>query len=608
MWAHIYVDGKRPWLFDRAFLGVIRARDALLRAREWAAKSKSEDPPSKKDNEAAVEPKEKKEEQEDDKGQPAPQAGPVRGKRRRNRGSSSNKPFASFSTVLWPLEDDDLEAMVSWTDLETTTPVHIHLHCPLLSQLCSLASRVSTTRWKSLHITLGHEAPLEPYLEELFTNKDFPILETLRIDEVVKFSWSKETAPPNDPYNQWNTNVTPYNGLPGDEPWNRPTSVRDDEPQNLWEMSEKKGADDTKKPEQIYWNDFDSQHTYQQTKWKSAVHYTHPPPSNTQDLSMPIDRYGALYDAIAITGVKLKVLDIDADVSGVARQYGLFGQRVMSVGGSSSYIRTAVPVYDTGTTYSHIHQLILQSWDGILEEVIGCLPQLGYLQVEHYPDGHEIDHSSLVSAIQNDGTSGLTLLLPSITEIRLTNHSAALLSRICAAGLTAISINEHDGSCNGCLPRRYKEKGEISQFYLDKWSCANIETATFNVRVHINSLITFLSSAFTLRVLTITTPNPNLFDPLAAAIYLDWKSMFVSTMTQFDGSSGTSSNPRGLLRCCPYLESLTLIIPGVYSDDEWEREARKIFEERGRTKSIRSVLLRFHGDGRQAVSGPAGDA
>jgi hypothetical protein len=622
IWAHIYVDGKRLGLYE-TFQGVILARSLLFNARERAAEkpegNKAEILHLKSDDVTAVEPKKENR-------QPAPQAAPVRGNHRgrRNKGRGSNsrpiilpghaprlanpdeatkstldsKPLVSLWMVPPPLEED-VEAVVSWTDLETTTPVHIHLHCPLFSQLSSLLYKVNTARWKSLHITLGDTSPSESSLEGLFATKEFPSLETLRIDEKVNLGWSKETGSSSDPYNQWNENPVPYGGWLHADLWNRPTSYRNDGPQNSWELSEKKEAKDTKKSEEnapIYWNNDDL--AYQQTK-------TDPSPFDTNGIGIPTDLYGALYNAIVLTSIKLKVLDIDADVTAMAGQYGLFGQQVKSLGGSSSYIRTALPV---NNTYSHVRELILQSWDNTSEQAIDCLPQLEYLQVEHYPEGNDIDHSSLVSAIQNEGTSGLTLLLPSITEIRLTNHSAALLSRICAAGLTTLSIEEHDGSCEGCLPRRYTKKGKISQFYLDKWSCANIETATFSVRVDIHSLLTFLSSAFALRTLTITTPNPDLSDDVAGAIYLDWKTMFVREMTQFDSSSGTSSNPGAMLKCCPHLESLTLIIPGPYTDDEWGREARKIYVERGRTNSIRSVLLKFHGDGRQTVSGPAGCA
>lgn len=682
MWAHVYLDSDRPGLFDSGFLGILRARSYLVRQREKEAKAEQlrSRLVARQDSGPMEIHSEEPEEQDHP---PPPQAGPIRKKQRAYRVNSI---------------DENLEAEVSWTDLETTTPLHIHLISPTRAQLSTLLYRARTTRWKSLYITLGRSELLESTIEEAFLGKEFPILGTLHVNEIVRTEWLNDTGRNHvdetvyggdnygrDPWAgttaagqiQWprtnyETSPTTYNqGQPrtpwptndvtstfstkhhkSDKPWNRPTNEfappprpsessdktfrpKDEELgsplEEFWrEMEENRAksksqdlldqpkpkSNDLLDPSNSDW--FDSHYDTKRSAFASTspqYDYTTAnalsatkPIGAREPLGLPTDPYASLYDAIAISAIKLNNIYVDADVTGVAQMYGLFGQQVRYLGGANSYIRNAISQHSVNTVYSHIRELTLYSWDSSLESLLACLPQLRYLDVEHYPDAAYIDTAMLVSSSKNGTLTGsLTVLLPSVTEIRLTNHSVALLSRICASGLTSLTIHEYDGSCDGCLPRNYRGKGRISHFFLDKWSCANIETAIFSIRVDITSLLTFLAPAFGLRSLTVTTPNPDLFDSTAADIYLDWKMQFVTAMSQFDTSSGTRSNPNGMLRYCPHLESLSLIIPGPYTDDEWGREANKIYEQRGRTKYLRSILLRFDGDGRQEVSGPAND-
>lgn len=287
------------------------------------------------------------------------------------------------------------------------------------------------------------------------------------------------------------------------------------------------------------------------------------------------DPYSTLYDSIVFTAMKLQNVYINSDLKGIAPQYGLFGQRIKSIGGSTTFVGSALP----GTAGADITQLSLHRWE--FDVIQGLtIPSLRYLYVEHCR--HD-----------NTNQGRPTIILPSLREIRLTTHSLPVLSQICAGGLEILIIEQNkfdlwETRVDGCLPlSSYEADLYLSTFDLDVWSATSLEEARIYTPISAQHLLTFLHNSKGLKDLTLAVPNDR-----------EWCATFVGAM----GARWGYSNH---LAHCPDLESLTLLMDWNYTEGEWLEDIRALSDARQGTK-LKSILCKWTGDARVPESGPAG--
>lgn len=594
MWTHVYVNGNCTDMFKRGFVDAISTREQLAsRMRKELLPPPSPRPCPLK---SSLFPS------------PSPPLSQTFSATSDSDDEQSEPPVlrAVLEKPTGPITQEALKPIRYWSEVAEAMPVHVHLECPTAVQLYELVNRVPTERWRSLHINLGKSTLDRAIVEGIFSGARFSNLRSLRIDENASEGWVTD-------YDYWSLE-SGYPRSRADHPVSMISTWRSLDDWRGQEGTFEGGYDSDDKyhnemkvyePKNLFCNNADLPAQSTQGFSFDLVDSVSKPTDYFSNTSVsvvpgfPIDPFCGLYDAILASVLDLCELHVDADLTGVASQYGLFSQRIQALGGSLPFVSSAVA---TVGSENCIRKLVTETWDVALESVIPNLTQLTKLQVDHYPDAGQIDSPAILTNARNGVPVGLmSILLPSLEEITLTNHSVALLSKICSASLMQVTVTNYKGQCATCPPFSHS----TSHFFLDKWSCANVHTASFYVPVNIQSILTFFRAAFTLRNLTVTTPDPNLSEAHTTEQYLDWKSEFVGKMTENDGSKVAKINPADSLVCCPQLETLTILVPGKYVDDEWVSEAKKIYEWRRQGGRMKTLLLKFEGDGRQADSGPS---
>ena len=290
------------------------------------------------------------------------------------------------------------------------------------------------------------------------------------------------------------------------------------------------------------------------------------------------DPYGSLYDAIFLTATKLQNLYVDSDLKALAQQYGLFGQHVTSIGGSTCFVANAIPINPDTDAYSAITRLSLYRWDVDTVKDL-TLPNLRFLKVDHCL--HDV-----ATQVQP------SVILPSLLWVHLTVHSLPVLSQLCAGGLESLTVDSDEGdwhtTLDGCLsPGPIRGSIRLYTFDLDVWSTPCLERVAIYAPISGQHLLTFLHNAKGLKELTLVVPNDR-----------EWCGAFAGAMGARWGYSGHLAH-------CPQLETLTLLMNWDYTEGEWLEEIRTIFDAREST--MKSVICRWKGDARQPESGPAGN-
>ncbi|KAG8834663.1 hypothetical protein FRC18_001652, partial [Serendipita sp. 400] len=190
-------------------------------------------------------------------------------------------------------------------------------------------------------------------------------------------------------------------------------------------------------------------------------------------IAMSSDPYEPLYDCISFnTTEEFKTLYINADFLSTASQFGFFGQRVASIGGSAQFIRDAL-LSSSGSSewrqasklganvairkyhYSHIVSLDLHTWDADTIEKLS-LPNLLYLRVEHC-------QLSDCRGFRNVDDCRPAILLPTVIKLTLTSHSLNVLAQVCVGSLENLVVEELKvDKDDGCLPSEKSTSAAIT--------------------------------------------------------------------------------------------------------------------------------------------------
>ncbi|KAG8822863.1 hypothetical protein FRC17_009453 [Serendipita sp. 399] len=175
------------------------------------------------------------------------------------------------------------------------------------------------------------------------------------------------------------------------------------------------------------------------------------------------DPYEPLYDCISFnTTQEFKTLYINADLLSTASQFGFFGQKVSSIGGSPQFIRDAL-LSSSGSSewreasklganiairkyhYSHIVSLNLHTWDPDTIEKLS-LPNLLYLRVDHCQLSDNQEYCNVEDCRP-------AILLPTVIKLTLTSHSLNVLAQVCTGSLENLVVEEIAGRMfDGCWP------------------------------------------------------------------------------------------------------------------------------------------------------------